>query len=131
MRGVTEWHPDLKTKDLPPVRIIIVEGDEDLTIKISDEGGGIKRTGIPYIWTYLYTTAKPPENIDDSNGPSESVPPLAGFGYGLPIARLYARYLGGDLNIVSLEGFGTDAFVHLKRLAHESSEALPFHVKRD
>ena len=29
---------------------------------------------------------------------------LAGYGYGLPISRLYARYFGGDLQIISMEG---------------------------
>jgi hypothetical protein len=32
------------------------EGAEDVTIKISDEGGGIRRSGLQRIWTYLYTT---------------------------------------------------------------------------
>ena len=44
--------------------------------------------------------------------------------YGLPISRSYARYFGGDLSIVSMEGYGTDAFVHLSRLGHHS-EPLP------
>lgn len=30
---------------------------------------------------------------------------LAGYGYGLPISRLYARYFGGDLQIISMEGW--------------------------
>lgn len=47
-----------------------------------------------------------------------------GFRYGLPISRSYARYFGGDLSIVSMEGYGTDAFVHLSRLGHHS-EPLP------
>ena len=66
---------------------------------MSDEGGGIPRSGLPKIWTYLYTTARSPlEDMDttDTEG-SDGPAVLAGYGYGLPISRLYARYFGGDL----------------------------------
>mmetsp|Transcript_18178 Transcript_18178/g.36654 ORF Transcript_18178/g.36654 Transcript_18178/m.36654 type:complete len:92 (+) Transcript_18178:255-530(+) len=51
--------------------------------------------------------------------------PLAGLGYGLPISRSYARYFGGDLSIMSMEGYGTDCFLHLRRLGN-TREPLPF-----
>ncbi|KAL3053089.1 hypothetical protein OYC64_005588, partial [Pagothenia borchgrevinki] len=51
--------------------------------------------------------------------------PLAGFGYGLPISRLYTRYFQGDLQLYSMEGSGTDAVVHLKALSTDSVERLP------
>ena len=35
----------------PPIKMVVVEGSEDITIKISDEGGGIARSAIPMIWT--------------------------------------------------------------------------------
>ena len=39
-------------------RLVVAEGGEDVTIKVSDEGGGIPRSGLASIWTYLYSTAQ-------------------------------------------------------------------------
>jgi hypothetical protein len=39
-------------------------------------------------------------------------------------SRLYARYFGGDLQIISMEGYGTDAYLHLNRLGNVQ-EPLP------
>ena len=50
--------------------------------------------------------------------------PLAGYGVGLPLSRLYARYFGGDLQLLSMEGFGTDVFLHLNRLGAPFPAAL-------
>lgn len=44
----------------PPIRVVIAEGAEDITIKVSDEGGGIPRSGIDNIFSYFYTTAEVP-----------------------------------------------------------------------
>ena len=45
--------------------------------------------------------------------------PLAGLGYGIPISRNYARYFGGDLTIMSMEGYGTDSYIYLNRLGNK------------
>ena len=67
---------------------------------MSDEGGGIPRSGLPNIWTYLYSTAESPlPELDESMEGEDSPAVLAGYGYGLPISRLYARYFGGDLQV--------------------------------
>ena len=68
--------------------------------QVSDEGGGIPRSGLPNIWTYLYSTAESPlPELDESMEGEDSPAVLAGYGYGLPISRLYARYFGGDLQV--------------------------------
>nr|CAB3455092.1 unnamed protein product [Digitaria exilis] len=107
-------------EDVPPIRIIVADGAEDVTIKVSDEGGGIPRSGLPKIFTYLYSTAKDPPDLDGRYDAAA----MAGYGFGLPISRLYARYFGGDLQIISMEGYGTDAYLHLSRLG-DSEEPLP------
>ncbi|KAJ7524539.1 hypothetical protein O6H91_17G010300 [Diphasiastrum complanatum] len=121
LRAVQELFMDAD-HDCPPIRVVVADGNEDVTIKISDEGGGIPRSGLSKIWTYLYTTAKSPlangEQIQDTPNV------MAGYGYGLPISRLYARYFGGDLQVISMEGYGTDAYLHLNRLGNVQ-EPLP------
>ncbi|BAT76985.1 [Pyruvate dehydrogenase (acetyl-transferring)] kinase [Vigna angularis] len=124
LRAVQELFMD-SDKVAPPIRIIIADGIEDVTIKVSDEGGGIARSGLSKIFTYHYSTAR-----NSSNEPEPSDlgiagnAPMAGNGYGLPICRLYARYFGGDLQVISMEGYGTDAYLHLCRLG-DSQEPLP------
>lgn len=122
LRAVQERFMD-SDKVAPPVRIIVADGIEDVTIKVSDEGGGIPRSGLPKIFTYLYSTARNPLDEVSDLGTANGVT-MAGYGYGLPISRLYARYFGGDLQIISMEGYGTDAYLHLSRLG-DSQEPLP------
>ncbi|KAF5184273.1 [Pyruvate dehydrogenase (acetyl-transferring)] kinase protein [Thalictrum thalictroides] len=122
LRAVQERFVD-SDRVAPPIRIIVADGLEDVTIKISDEGGGIPRSGLPKIFTYLYSTAKTPLD-EHSNFDSTDAMTMAGYGYGLPISRLYARYFGGDLQVISMEGYGTDAYLHLSRLG-DSQEPLP------
>lgn len=121
LRAVQDRYEDSDTKP-PSIRLVIAEGAEDITVKVSDQGGGIPRSDLSRIWTYLYTTAESPiaEMDDDEPGPAV----LAGYGYGLPISRLYARYFGGDLQVISMQGFGTDAYLHLNRLGNVQ-EPLP------
>ncbi|KIW14319.1 hypothetical protein PV08_07101 [Exophiala spinifera] len=122
LRAVVETHGADK-EEFPVTKVIVAEGKEDITIKISDEGGGIPRSAIPLVWTYMYTTVDTTPELDPGFNASDFKAPMAGFGYGLPISRLYARYFGGDLKLISMEGYGTDVYLHLNRLS-SSSEPL-------
>ena len=103
LRAVVETHGAEK-EEFPVTKVIVAEGKEDITIKISDEGGGIPRSAIPLVWTYMYTTVDSTPELDPSFNATDFKAPMAGFGYGLPISRLYARYFGGDLKLISMEG---------------------------
>jgi pyruvate dehydrogenase kinase 2/3/4 len=52
----------------------------------------------------MYTTVDQTPTLDPDFNKSDFKAPMAGFGYGLPISRLYARYFGGDLKLISMEG---------------------------
>ncbi|KAH6906639.1 mitochondrial branched-chain alpha-ketoacid dehydrogenase kinase-domain-containing protein [Coprinopsis sp. MPI-PUGE-AT-0042] len=123
LRAVVERFGVDSEDHFPPIKVIVVEGKEDITIKISDEGGGIPRSAIPLIWTYMYTTMEQ-QGLDQDFQASDFKAPMAGFGYGLPLSRLYARYFGGDLRLISMDGFGTDVYIHLNKLS-SSREPLP------
>uniref|UniRef100_A0A8C1YZY0 Protein-serine/threonine kinase n=1 Tax=Cyprinus carpio TaxID=7962 RepID=A0A8C1YZY0_CYPCA len=110
----------------------VVKGDGGLSILKTcsnnlrfyyDRGGGVPLRKIDRLFTYTYSTAPRPQ-MDTSRAT-----PLAGFGYGLPISRLYARYFQGDLKLYSMEGFGTDAVIYIRALSTESIERLPVYNK--
>ncbi|TFK14481.1 heparan-sulfate 6-O-sulfotransferase 3 [Platysternon megacephalum] len=107
----------------PPIQVHVTLGNEDLTVKISDRGGGVPMRKIDGLFNYMYSTAPRPR-VETSRAT-----PLAGFGYGLPISRLYAQYFQGDLKLYSLEGYGTDAVIYIKALSTESIERLPVYNK--
>ena len=95
MRATVERHGH-SGNPYPPVKVIIADGqdNEDVAIKVADVGGGIPRSHMKKIWSYLFTTADPTiqEGFigDADHDPNNS--PLAGLGFGLPISRSYARY---------------------------------------
>jgi pyruvate dehydrogenase kinase 2/3/4 len=66
--------------------------------------------------------SEPESDIEDEDHDDASISrsPLAGLGCGLPLTRLYARYLGGSVELQTLPKFGTDVFVYLNRLGSES-----------
>ncbi|XP_029081874.1 pyruvate dehydrogenase (acetyl-transferring) kinase isozyme 1, mitochondrial isoform X2 [Monodon monoceros] len=121
MRATMEHHADKGV--YPPIQVHVTLGNEDLTVKMSDRGGGVPLRKIDRLFNYMYSTAPRPR-VETSRAV-----PLAGFGYGLPISRLYAQYFQGDLKLYSLEGYGTDAVIYIKALSTESIERLPVYNK--
>jgi hypothetical protein len=86
----------------------------------------------------MYTTMSETQDME-AVAQNDFKAPMAGFGYGLPLSRLYARFFGGDMRLISMEGYGTgklqccstsgprtalmlllwgvDAYIHLNKLS--------------
>ncbi|TDH66710.1 hypothetical protein CCR75_006571 [Bremia lactucae] len=111
---------------LPAVNIVICVGSEDLTIKVSDEGGGVPRSRWNKLWHYDYTTSPPCPSTYSDIFPNYRQH-FSGAGYGLPIARLFARYFGGEVTFSSLEGSGSTGFIQAHRLG-TNTEVVPGHA---
>ncbi|KAF8320134.1 alpha-ketoacid dehydrogenase kinase [Clavulina sp. PMI_390] len=103
---------------LPPVQVTIAPSSDYLSIRIRDEGGGITPTHLPKVFSYAFTTAR--SSSITAAGVQSGMGTIAGFGYGLPLARLYATYFGGSLELMSLHGHGTDTFIRLRRLDQDT-----------
>ena len=83
----------------------MVKSDEEISIKISDLGGGIERG--KNVFSY--------HNM--SSGPCD--------GLRLPVVRKTARYLGGEVSLASLTGLTTEVVLHLKSTPGITREHFP------
>eukprot|EP00095_Tigriopus_kingsejongensis_P000220 snap_masked-scaffold55_size446313-processed-gene-1.5 protein:Tk00220 transcript:snap_masked-scaffold55_size446313-processed-gene-1.5-mRNA-1 annotation:"PREDICTED:" len=120
LRATIEHHGE-DADEYPPVSVLVVQSHQDISIRLSDRGGGVPRQISDNLFHYMYSTAPRP-NMD---GGGLGQAPMAGLGYGLPLSRLYARYFRGDIALTSLHGYGTDVVVYLRALAEDASEVLP------
>ena len=73
MRAVIEFHGEA-AKSYPKIQTLIVKGKEDLTIRITDMGGGIPREKLPQVFKYMYTTAPRPDITSDVYSVSTTAP---------------------------------------------------------
>eukprot|EP00927_Polykrikos_kofoidii_P042405 TRINITY_DN36328_c0_g1_i1.p1 TRINITY_DN36328_c0_g1~~TRINITY_DN36328_c0_g1_i1.p1 ORF type:complete len:409 (-),score=39.14 TRINITY_DN36328_c0_g1_i1:68-1294(-) len=100
-----------------PLQVVISSDDQRVAVRISDQGGGIPFEVGDRVWKFNYS------GWSEGNPNSEATN-LSGFGLGLPLARLYAQYLGGNLSLVSLPEYGVDTYLLLPRI---DTNALSVH----
>jgi len=103
-----------------PILITVGADHSEVAIRVHDVAGGIPFSVADRVWSYMYSTSPDSKGGSDF---SQQGTPLAGYGVGLPLSRLYARYLGGSLHLQSLPGIGTRTYLYLKRLETEAREA--------
>mmetsp|Transcript_2523 Transcript_2523/g.8445 ORF Transcript_2523/g.8445 Transcript_2523/m.8445 type:complete len:383 (+) Transcript_2523:62-1210(+) len=122
---------------LPPVIVEVMKGSFDVNLKVSDCGGGMRREKLEQIWRYGYTTTGLGSGPQDDGGAlgslcgqdASSFRQIAGYGFGLPLSRVYAQYFGGDIIVQSMHGYGTDVYLNINHLGdvseacYEASEA--------
>ncbi|OBZ70446.1 [3-methyl-2-oxobutanoate dehydrogenase [lipoamide]] kinase, mitochondrial [Grifola frondosa] len=140
-------HPD--TSVLPPIRATVVAGENDVCIRISDQGGGlltpeIKSPSDLFSFSHVRNatrladarlgalrsvsvrgmTATVDEQVTAWQRATNAENPQHGagigshprIGIGLPMSNIFATYFGGSLELVSLDGYGTDVYLRLPKL---------------
>eukprot|EP00386_Alphamonas_edax_P011984 GDKI01037628.1.p1 GENE.GDKI01037628.1~~GDKI01037628.1.p1 ORF type:complete len:471 (+),score=154.94 GDKI01037628.1:146-1558(+) len=144
MRATVEFHsvpnslgvmPEVSS-ELPPISVKVFKGKENVTIKVADKGGGIPPHKFHKIWSYGYTTVGEDDDGVSVNGNNDAIGlqsmhqrdanELAGYGFGLPLSRAYARYFGGDIFLQSIPGLGTDAYITLNHVGDRREALVDF-----
>ena len=103
------------------INIYLSQGTDDVIVKISDEGGGLSKDKIPDLFSYCYSDQNKNDviNMLDNNRPI-----ISGFGHGLPLSKLYAQYFGGDVQMLSFNGIGTDTIIYLNKLLDNKEKII-------
>lgn len=109
---------------LPPVKVIVVCGEHDVTIKVEDQGGGIPRSRLADVWSYRGTKGFGAQCAAVPVGSDLIRAPEAAKGLGLALSRLHCKFFGGTLHLTPMEGYGTDAHAKLNRLGDDNCENL-------
>ena len=91
------------------------EGVKDIIIKISDNANSFPVDYLDKMMTYSYSSS-PVDIIEEYEICNKPI--ISGFGFGLPMARLYAKYFGGQLIINPMENKGTDVFIYINKLGN-------------
>ncbi|RKP07531.1 branched-chain alpha-ketoacid dehydrogenase, partial [Thamnocephalis sphaerospora] len=104
---------------LPPIRVTVAEGPADLIFRVSDQGGGI-RGDCAQLWHFGREGFRAFENVHQLAGKvgEEAALPGVRLGIGLLMARVYAEYWGGGLDLQSMPGWGVDAHLRVSKLGN-------------
>jgi len=106
----------LTSGDVPAMHVTVAEaivGSPDRTVKFSDHGTGMSREMLLKAFCYFYSSVKHRPTVAQEVSDFDKRVPLAGFGFGLPISRVMARYFSGDIDLNSIQGKGTDVYIYL------------------
>lgn len=107
-----------------PVTLTVGSNNQQVVIKISDRGGGISEVSAEKLWSYSWSRrlggfVKPMNQLASFDDPLEGLKQQR-LGMGLPLCRLYTKYLGGSLQLMSVPGAGVDTYLVLSRIDPES-----------
>lgn len=108
----------------PAVSILVSGGSHGVCIKVSDVGGGMTRKQANALFSYRQAAAASSSSslYDPVSAALEKRARGIDFldSFGLRIASLHAKYFGGDLSLMPMEGHGVDAYIYMNCLTGAS-----------
>ncbi|KAL4864200.1 hypothetical protein BDV12DRAFT_16417 [Aspergillus spectabilis] len=151
IQAVSERYQTLQLMP-PPIEVLICEAPQHVIMRVSDQGGGIPRELLPYLWSFTkgphskvrlenlgrvpamaatlqeLSVSNETKHADKETFRESSLDTLTSrfpdrrLGIGLPMSRVYAEYWAGSLELHSLEGYGVDAFLQISKLGNKNEQ---------
>jgi hypothetical protein len=96
-----------------PVRATIGHSGGLVFVRLSDQAGGMTPQMEQRCWSMGVTSLTTEELMVGEDGSLNSIAnyssPLTGIGAGMGLCRMYLQFLGGDLQIMNIPGWGLDS----------------------
>lgn len=110
----------------PPIKATVSANDSNVYFRVSDQGGGITRNRYERIWSYqarakvgdfnaFKAVEKIPVTINERANQASQMGSHR-LGIGLTMSKIYAEYWGGELQMITMDGYGTDVYVRIPKL---------------
>ncbi|PKC14642.1 alpha-ketoacid dehydrogenase kinase [Rhizophagus irregularis] len=116
-------------RSYPPILVTICSSPTDIYFRISDQGGGISDDIYSNIWSFASSTSSNKKFKNFIQVPQMAatvqeyeqliISPTLNLGIGLPMSKVYVEYWGGGINLFTMDGYGTDAYVKISRLGNK------------
>lgn len=102
------------------IKVTTCSNEKDVLFRISDQGGGMCKKEFGNIWSYgnfkRFGNMQKVQQLEAKLNEHEML--RIRLGIGLPMSKVYAGYFGGSLELYTMEGYGTDAYVRIPRLGN-------------
>lgn len=111
-------HSISTTGEQREIKVTTCSNETDVLFRISDQGGGMCKKEFNNIWSYgnfkRFGNMEKVQQLEAKLNEHELL--RIRLGIGLPMSKVYAGYFGGSLELFTMEGYGTDAYVRIPRL---------------
>lgn len=102
------------------INVTFCSNETDVLFRISDQGGGMSKETFANVWSYgSHENMNQIEQLEAKLDEQERNLTIR-LGIGLPMSKVYAEYWGGDINLMTMEGYGTDAYLKIPRLGTQN-----------
>ncbi|KAG1473875.1 hypothetical protein G6F56_000694 [Rhizopus delemar] len=92
------------------VEVTVSANATDVYFRISDRAGGMTQDRYERLWSYQARARLGEFDYERISHESNNL------GIGLMMSRIYAEYWGGELQVITMDGHGTDVYVRIPRL---------------